>query len=379
MYLNQIPYGGTAWGIEAAAQTYFSKSGKDLNLAEAAFLAGLPAAPTKYSPLSEGKNYKIRQAEVLIKMKQEGLISEEEYQEAVNFPLNLTQPRTPIAAPHFVMYVRQLLNKFYGTKLTETGGLRVFTTLDLSLNEKIQEIVSQEIANLKQLNVNNGAVLVTNPKNGEILSMVGSADYFDTFNDGNVNVTLALRQPGSSIKVVNYAAALQNGFTAASIIADTPVIFRTDGQLPYKPVNYDGKYHGSVSLRTALASSYNIPAVKVLNAIGIEKMIETGKKMGIDSWDDKSRFGLSLTLGGGEVTMLDLAEVYGTLSNYGEKYELTPFIKITDYKGKNIPLPKRNNKIRAIPEGVAFIISSILSDNRSRTPAFGSNSALYIP
>ena len=380
MYLNQVPYGGTAWGIEAAAKTYFNKKTSELNLAEAAFLAGLPAAPTKYQPFGNPeKIYKKRQEEVLKRMLKESFINNKEYSEAIAFPLNITEPRIPIAAPHFVMYTKELLNKYYGPRLIEQGGLRIYTTLDLILQEEVQKIVYEAVEQLKELKVANGAALVTNPINGEILAMVGSADYYDRENDGNVNVTQSRRQPGSAIKVVNYATALQNGFTAATIINDSPVSFHIAGQPEYRPVNYDGKFHGRVTMRTALGSSYNVPAVKVLNSYGVDRMIETGKKMGIDSWDEKGRFGLSLTLGGGEVTMMDMAEVYGTLAYGGIRQNLTPLVKITDYNGKNIPIPKMGKIIRAIPETVAFILTSILTDNDARTPAFGSNSLLNIP
>lgn len=378
MYLNQVPYGGTAWGIEAAAQTYFGKKTSELNLLEAAFLAGLPASPSRYSPFSSQiYDYKNRMNDVLKRMLSEKYITEEDYNNSQSFALAIKEPRIPIAAPHFVMHVRDILNKYYGRRLTETGGLRVITSLDLSLQDKVQKIVSDEIENLSPLHVTNGAALVTNPKNGEILAMVGSADYFDRDNEGNVNVTLSLRAPGSAIKVVNFAAALQGGFSAATQINDSAVTYNYEGEV-YRPVNYDGKFHGQVTLRRALGSSYNIPAVKILDKIGVPKMIETGKKMGIDSWDNEERYGLSLTLGGGEVTMYDMAEVYGTLANGGKHNNLAAIISISDHSGKKLPIPKEK-PIKAIPETVAFILSNILADNEARTPAFGSNSVLYIP
>lgn len=379
MYLNQVPYGGTAWGIEAAAETYFGKKTAELTLSEAAFLAGLPAAPSKYSPFSNPQiNPESRKDDVLNRMLVEKLISRETYDNAVKERLTIKEPRIAIAAPHFVMYTREFLNKYYGVRLTETGGLRVVTTLDLNLQEFTQRIISEEIEKLKPLHVTNGAALITNPNNGEILTMVGSKDYFDTDGEGNVNVSQSERSPGSSIKVVNYAVALQNGYTAASVINDGPVSFPLAGQAAYRPVNYDGRFHGAVTLRTALGSSYNVPAVKVLNTIGVDKMIDTGKKMGIDTWHDRNEYGLSLTLGGGSVTMTDMAEVYGTLANGGKRYNLTPFISITDHNGKALPLPN-NKSVQAIPETVAFILSDILADNEARKPAFGSNSALNIP
>ena len=379
MYLNQVPYGGTAWGIEAAAQTYFGKKTSDLTIGEAAFLAGLPAAPSKYSPFANPEiNSESRKTEVLKRMLGEKLITDEEFDLAINEKLRIATPRTPIAAPHFVMYTREILNKYYGRRQTESGGLRVVTTLDLRLQEYAERSVAAEIEKLKPLQVTNGAALVTNPKNGEIYAMVGSADYFDLDRDGNVNVTSSERSPGSSIKVVNYAVALQNGYTAASIINDSPVSYEVPGQAAYRPVNYDGKTHGAVTLRTALGSSYNIPAVKVLNTVGIDKMIDLGKKMGIDSWRDRDKYGLSLTLGGGSVAMTDMAEVYGTLANNGKRHNLTPLISVTDQNGKVLPTNNKSS-VQVIPETVAFILSDILSDNEARRPAFGNSSALNIP
>ena len=380
MYLNQVPYGGTAWGIEAASQTYFGKSVRDLTLSEAALLSGLPASPSLYSPFGARPEYaKQRQVEVLKRMRENGFISLQDMEKATNESFNYRNPRTAITAPHFVMYVKSWLEKYYGTRLVEQGGLRITTSLDLDIQEQAQKTVSKNLELLRQLYVSNGAVLVTNPKTGEILAMVGSKDYFDLENDGNVNVTMSLRQPGSSIKVVNYAKALDLEYTPATILDDSPVTYNIPGQLSYTPVNYDGKYHGKVTLRTALASSYNIPAVKVLATIGIKRMIDLGRIMGITSWTDENRFGLSLTLGGGEVTMWDMAKVYGTLANSGKRTELKPVLKITDYNNQPLPLPPQFDSIQAVPEGVAFILSSILSDNSARTPAFGPNSALVIP
>lgn len=380
MYLNQVPYGGTAWGIEAAAETYFGKSVGKLDLAEAAFIAGLPAAPTRFSPYGTHPQLaKTRQEEVLNRMVTVGFIKKEEAEAAKKEQLNIKRPTIPIAAPHFVMYVKDLLEQQYGTKLVERGGLRVTTSLDLNIQEMAQRIVSTQIESLKRLNVGNGAALVTNPNTGEILAMVGSQDYFDRENDGNVNLTTSLRQPGSSIKVVNYAAALSLGFTSASIIDDSPITYKLAGAPSYTPVNYDGNFHGNVPLRVALASSYNVPAVKVLATIGVSKMIEQGKLMGIQSWNDKGRFGLSLTLGGGEVTMLDMSKVYGALAAGGISRNISPIIKITNWKGETLPLPIQKKEIKATTPEIAFILSNILSDNSARAPAFGANSSLVIP
>lgn len=380
MYLNQVPYGGTAWGIEAAAETYFGKNVKDLNLGEAAFLAGLPASPTQFSPYGSRPELAIvRQKEVLKRMADLGYISKEEEKEAKEKTIDVRKPVIPISAPHFVMYVKEILEQQYGTNLVEHGGLRIVTSLDLDIQEMAQRTVTTQIGSLRSLGVGNGAALITNPDTGEILAMVGSSDYFDKEREGNVNLTTSLRQPGSSIKVVNYAAALSFGFTSASILDDSPVSFNSPGGKPYAPVNYDGKYHGKIPLRVALASSYNIPAVRVLSTIGIAKMIEQGKLMGIESWTDEERYGLSLTLGGAEVTMVDMARVYGVLAANGVKHNLSPILKITDWKGESLPIPLKKEDVQAVSPEIAFILSDILSDNSARAPAFGPNSSLVIP
>lgn len=381
MYLNQVPYGGTAWGIEAASQTYFHKSVKNLSLAEAALLAGLPAAPSEYSPFgSHPEKAIVRQKEVLTRMVEDGYITQNQMQEALRIELQFATPRVGIRAPHFVMYIKDLLEKTYGPRLVERGGLRVTTSLDLSLQERVETIVKAHIDKLTNLQVGNGAALVTNPKTGDILAMVGSRDYFDTTRDGNVNVTTALRQPGSSIKVVTYTAALENAMTAATIINDAPIVYKTAGSPSYAPVNYDGKFHGPVPLRYALANSYNVPAVKTLASVGLPTMMEKALAMGIDTWSaDPSRYGLSLTLGGGEVTMLEMARVYGSLANQGKRQELRPILEITDYTGKILERHEPKNPIDAVKPDVAWIISNILSDNNARTQAFGPNSALVIP
>lgn len=380
MYLNQVPYGGTSWGIETAARTYFGKSIKNVSLAEAALLAGLPAAPTEYSPFgSQPDKAYFRQREVLRRMVEDRYITQKEAEDALKQILIFAAPRTAIRAPHFVMYVKNILEKKYGPRLVERGGLRIVTSLDLGLQEKVADIVTSQLKNLKSLNVSNAAVILTNPKTGEILTMVGSRDYFDLPAQGNVNVTTALRQPGSSIKVVTYTYALESGlYTPASLIEDAPVIYRTPGSAVYAPVNYDGRFHGWVPLRYALGNSYNIPAVKILDKIQVQNMISMGTRMGIESWADSSRFGLSLTLGAGEVTLLDLARVYGTLANSGKLTQLNPILEVTTYTGQILEHAQINSSLVIKPE-VAWIMSNILSDNAARTSAFGPNSTLVIP
>lgn len=380
MYVNQVPYGGTAWGVEAASQTYFGKSVTQITLAEAALLAGLPAAPTEYSPFGSHPEKAIaRQREVLRRMAETHVITSEEEKVAVNQPIRFTRQRSSIRAPHFVMYVKDLLEKKYGSRLVEQGGLQITTTLDINLQERIEDIVKSNLESLKTLHVGNGAALVTDPKTGEILAMVGSKNYFDVNGEGNVNVTTSFRQPGSTVKVITYASALENGFTAATILDDSPVAFANPGGSSYVPVNYDGKFHGAVPLRLALGNSYNIPAVKTLAAIGVDTMLQKARRMGIESWNDDRRFGLSLTLGGGEVTMLEMAKVFGTLANSGRSTDLVPIREITDYTGRIIERNESKKGIQAVTPEVAWILSDMLSDNNARMTAFGTNSNLVIP
>lgn len=378
MYLNEVSYGGAAYGIQEAAKQYFGKDVSQLNLAEAAFLAGLPKSPTYYSPFGQNPDLAFeRQREVLKLMRINRYITDAQEQEALNERLTFVPNRTEIKAPHFVMYVRQLLVDKYGEDMVEKGGLEVTTSLDLSTQKMAEEVVGSEVDKLRGLNVGNGAALVINPQTGEILAMVGSKDYFDVANDGNVNVTLRLRQPGSSIKVVNYAYALAHGYTPASIIDDSPITYVTPGSPPYSPVNYDGKFRGNISLRSALAQSRNIPAVKVLASYGVSKMVEQGRSMGITSWDDPSNFGLSLTLGGGAVKMIDLARVFATVANSGKRPELMPILQVKDYKGR--VLEKNSPQTEQIVDPrVAFLLTDILKDNYARAPEFGLNSYLVV-
>ena len=306
------------------------------------------------------------------------------------------------------MYVRELLAQKYGPDFLEQGGLDVITSLDLTLQTQVQKIVTDETARVAYLRVGNGAALVTNPQTGEILAMVGSRDYFDLKKDGNVNVTRMPRQPGSSIKPINYALAFMRGFTPSSIIDDSPITYRSPGQPPYSPVNYDRRYHGRMTLRSALANSYNIPAVKLLSSNGISSMIDLARNMGISTWEDSSRFGLSLTLGGGEVTMYDMAISYGTFATGGLRTKLQPILAVYDSQGNLLeefrcpqaerfvtPSPKPPLSIlgpaspptevtscpqeRVMDPKIAYLISDILSDNAARTPVFGPRSDLFIP
>lgn len=385
MYLNQVPYGGATYGIEEAAWRYFNKPAKDLILAEGALLAGLPAAPSIYSPF--GSNPELadaRQQEVLRRMVEDGYITEAAKQAVQNQSLNFRMDAIDIEAPHFVMYVKKLLAEQFSEEALNTGGLEVRTTLDLDLQDKTQQIVTDEINALARLRVHNGAALVTNPQTGEILSMVGSKNYFDFEHDGQVNVTLRPRQPGSSIKPLTYAIAFEQGQTPSTMIEDTRITYHIVGSRPYSPQNYDGKYHGKVTIRQALASSYNIPAVKTLASVGINNMLDKADQVGISTWQDRRRFGLSLTLGGGEVIMTEMAELYGTFANAGYTVELNPILEVRNYKGEILYRNEcilENTCVRSknFSPKTAYQITSILSDNRARTQAFGPRSVLYIP
>jgi len=402
MYLNQVSYGGTAWGVEAAAQMYFGKPVKNLSLAECALLAGLPAAPTYYSPFGAHPELaKTRQAEVLRRMTEDGYIPSSQAKKAKDNQIVFQRQATNIKAPHFVMYVKDQLVKKYGEKLVEQGGLKVTTTLDLDLQNFSQDTVASEVADLKDLNVGNGAVLVTRPPTGEILAMVGSKDYFATDEDGNVNVTTSLRQPGSSIKPINYAVGLSSGkITPASLFLDIPTCFQIVGQPLYCPQDYDGKFHGPVQMRFALGNSYNIPAVKMLDLNGVDSMIATASAMGITTFKDPSKYGLSLTLGGGEVMMTDMAVAFGVFANTGIKKDLVSILKVQDNQGKVLEeykqgfssnkdpnLQKELTKLsspsvlqidgpRVLSAEVSFLISHILLDQNARSAAFGES---YLP
>lgn len=380
MYFNQVPYGGTAWGVEAASEVYFGKHVKNLTLGESAFLAGITQAPSTYSPYAADESlWKRRQKDVLSRMVALNYISQKQADAAAKEKLQFERPEIPLRAPHFVMYIKNLLIRQHGLAAVEKGGLTVITSLDLKKQEMAQKIVADEVAKASFLNLSNGAALITNPKNGDILAMVGSRD-FSRSKDGNVNVTTALRQPGSTVKVITYSAALMQGVTAATVLDDTPTTFAGGNGAPsYTPVNYDGRYFGKVSLRFALANSLNVTAVKTLQKVGVSDMVSLARDMGITSWDNPERYGLAVTLGGAEATMLDMATVFGTLSNGGNRVDLNPILSITDYRGNVLEVKKETNKTRVLKEGVAFIITDILSDNRARSAAFGPNSQLVIP
>ena len=377
MYLNQVPYGGSAYGIEEASKVYFGKTAQELTLGEAALLAGLPKAPSIYSPFIDPDLAKRRRDQVLQEMYAQEYISKKQFENAIREELNVLPPTTNIRAPHFVMYTRTSLENEFGTKKVEESGFNIVTSLDLDIQTKAEEILQEELVKLAPLNASNGGVIVMDPNTGQILAMVGSVDYFGE-KYGAFNVTTAQRQPGSTLKPMLYAMALENGYTTATPIDDSPIVFNIAGAEPYQPVNYDRRYHGRIPIRYALGNSYNIPAIKVLNTLGVQPFVDFAKTMGIDTWEDSSRFGLSVALGGGEVTLVDLTQVFSVFANGGYRVEPTPFVEIKDSREKEVT-HIRSNKTKVLDEGVAFIISDILSDNAARQQAFGVNNPLYIP
>lgn len=377
MYLNQVPYGGSVYGIQEASRTIFNKDAQALTLSEAALLAGLPQAPTTYSPFTNLKGAIQRRNQVLTAMREQGYITENEFSKAASDKVKIASNAIPIEAPHFVFFVRNFLQQDFEVNELYQGGLKVQTTLDLDIQKAAEKILQEELAKVQYLNVTNGAVLVTRPSTGEILAMVGSANFFDG-KSGEFNVITGLRQPGSSIKPIVYLRGMEQGLTAASIIDDSPTIFQIGTTEVYRPVNYDGRFHGRVTARFALANSYNIPAVKVISKIGVADFIDFAKDAGIDTWESPDNYGLSLALGGGDVTMVDMAEAYSTLANGGYRTNLNPIQTITYKDGDAIRVDEPESE-HVVDESYAYIISDILSDNQARLQAFGPGSALEVP
>lgn len=397
LYLNVAPYGGPNVGVETAAEGYFGKKASELNLVECAILAGLPQSPSYYSPFSSNPKAYVKRAEaVLRRMREDGYITTKQEQDALKQLPNvkfLARNQT-IKAPHFAFYVKDLLVKKFGESMVENGGLQVTTTLDYKLQNKAEDIVREEVNNARTLRVGNGASIVIDPTSGEILSMVGSRDFFATdttdYNGKKVSfegmfnvITQGKRQPGSAIKPVMYATALQRGYTAASLIMDTKTVFPDQGGKDYTPVNYDDKYHGPVQVRFALGSSLNVPAVKMLAQVGIKNMLTNAYNMGISTLiptdENISRFGLSITLGGGDVIPFEFANAFSAFANGGNKVDSVAILKVTDRDGKMLYEHKNTSgKKQVLDSGIAFIISHILLDNNARLLTFGPNSYLNI-
>lgn len=384
MYFNEIPYGSTAYGIEAAAQTYFSKSAKDLTLAETAILTALPKAPTYYSPYGSHRDELFARAKyVLEQMVKEKYISKETARQTDVEAVKFKPKKESIIAPHFVFYVKELLTEKYGEKMVEQGGLKIITTLDLYKQKKAEEAINAWAKrNLDSYNASNAALVALDPKTGEILAMVGSKDYYNEEIDGNVNVTIRQRQPGSSFKPIVYTAAFKKGYTPETILYDVETVFATaytsKTEKVYKPRNYDLTEHGPVSMRQALAGSLNIPAVKTLYLTGIDNVLDLAEELGYSTFKDRSRFGLSLVLGGGEVTLLEHAHAFGAFAREGKLAALQSVIKIEDRDGKVIEEFKKPKIKEVIQPKIARLTNSILSDNESRAFIFGSKSYLQL-
>jgi 1A family penicillin-binding protein len=389
LYLNESYYGNLAYGIEAAAETYFAKHATELDLAECSLLAGLPQSPVRYNPLENPAEAKARQQVVLGLMVKHGYITAAGADRALREELGFASAPFPIEAPHFVMYVRGQLERELGLEAIYTRGLQVYTTLDLDANRAVERAMRfrlEQLADTRQgepaRNVHNAAVVAIDPLSGEVLAMVGSPDYFDPSIDGAVNATMAARQPGSSIKPITYAAAMDpsrpNPLTTASMIVDVRTAFVTREGTPYVPLNYDYRWHGPVLLREALASSNNLAAVKVLDYVGVDTMISQARAMGITTFDEAGRFGLALTLGGGEVRLLELTAAYGAFANGGNRVEPVTILRIEDSRGRTIVSPRSGIGGRVMDERVAYLITDILSDNTARMSAFGEGSPLHL-
>ncbi|MEI6581226.1 MAG: PBP1A family penicillin-binding protein [bacterium] len=392
-YLNEAPYGGSVYGIQEAAKTYFNKNSQDLDLAEAAYLASIPQSPTSLSPYGKNKNkLDDRKNLVLSKMLENKFITQEEHDKAKKEVVAFQPQATMgIRAPHFVFFIKEYLEQKYGVDAVENGGLKVTTTLDYNLEQKGEEIVKAgALQNEKDWNGSNAGLVAIDPKTGQILTMVGSRDYFDKGIDGNFNIATATRQPGSSFKPFIYATAFNKGFTPDTVLFDLPTEFQTTCNaygkaLPgknqsdcYMPENYDGKNRGPMKLRDALAQSINIPAVKLLYLVGLKDAFKTAQDMGITTLTNPDQYGLTLVIGGGEVSLLDMASAYGTFANNGIKNKYTGILKVEDASGKILEEFNQNERV-AIPKNTALTISNVLSDNVARIPTFGAQSVLEIP
>ncbi|HEY4500562.1 MAG TPA: transglycosylase domain-containing protein [Candidatus Paceibacterota bacterium] len=395
IYLNENPYGGNMYGIAEASEQFFGKEPKDVTLAEAAYLAAIPQATTYYSPYGAHiKELENRKKLVLEKMLKNNFITKVEYEKALKEKVLLQpQERFGIRAPHFVFFVKDYLEKIIGKDSFDSGGYRVITTLDTNLQEQAEELIKKTaLVNKENFNAENAALIALDPKTGDILSMVGSRDYFDTEIDGQFNVATANnRQPGSTMKPIIYSSAFMKGYTPETIVFDLPTSFSTecdlegkplsakvDPKICYMPQNYDEKFRGPISFRNALAQSINVASIKVLYLSGIRDSLILAKDMGITSLTNADQCGLTLVLGGGEISLLEMTSAYGTFANDGTHVAYHSVLQIFDSKGNEIKLPTTNQN-QVMPANVAETISSILSDNTARTPAYGPNSVLYFP
>ena len=376
MYLNAIPYGSRAYGIEAAAQTFFGTSAQNVSLAQAATLAALPQAPSYYSPHgSHFEDLKARQEFILDRMTSLGMITKEEADRAKQEELNFQPAHESIQAPHFVFYVKQLLDEEYGERVVDEGGLKVITTLDLRMQIIAEETLKEAQDNLKSRGASNAALVAINPKNGDILSMSGSVDYFNQEIDGNVNVAIRHRSPGSSIKPFIYGAAFEKGFTPDTVLVDA----ETDFGKGYIPKNYNLSERGPVTMRFALSNSLNIPAVKTLYLVGVSDAAKFAQRMGMETLNDPDRYGLSLVLGGGEVRLVDIASAYGVYAAEGTRYPHRAILKVED--GGEVLYDVTDEQpqgSQALEPQIARLLTDVISDNAARTPTFGARSPLQL-
>ncbi len=389
LYLNQTYYGNLAYGIEAAARSYFGKRAAELDLAECAMLAGLPQAPALFSPLIDPVASKNKQALVLDLMVKEGTITAGEAERAKEEPLLYATTPFPIEAPHFVSWVWSRLEAQLGTDVMRAGGLVVTTTLDLDLQQAGESILRRHLDRLQRAtaevptrNIHNGGLVALEPQTGQVLAMVGSPDYFDASIAGAVNAALAPRQPGSALKPFTYALAFSQPepWTPATVLLDVRTAFPTAEGDPYVPLNYDRTFHGPVPIREALASSYNVPAVKALQHVGLDSLIKLMRDLGITTFEEADRFGLALTLGGGEVRLLDLTAAYGALAKGGQRVEPALFLAIEGPAGQHYGTygAKSSLSPQVIDPRAAWLVSDILSDDMARAPSFGRGSVLRL-
>lgn len=378
MYFNEIPYGSNAYGVEAASLKYFGKPAKEINLSESAILAALVQSPSRYSPYGPNKDILLsRQHYVLDLMVNQDMISEEEAQAAKDIKLVFKTPTDNIIAPHFVMRVKEILAEKYGEKAIEQDGFKIYTTLDSYKQNIAEEVLNKKaLDNERKFNATNAAMVSIDPKTGQILAMVGSRDYFDNSIDGQVNVALQPRQPGSSLKPIVFAAAFEKGYTPNTVLYDVVTNFSNSGT-PYEPRNYNGQEYGPVSMKKALAGSLNIPAVKTLYLTGVDRVAALAKKLGYTTLGDTDRFGLSLVLGGGEVKLLEHTNAYGAFAREGLINEPSYILKVEDRNGKILEEFK-NTETRVFDSNIARLINFVLSDNNERSYIFGASNFLTL-
>lgn len=378
MYFNEIPYGSNAYGVEAASLKYFDKHVQDITLSEAAILAAMVQSPSRYSPFGPNKDILIsRQHYVLDLMVEQDMVSRDEAEKAKEAKLVFKNPSDNIIAPHFVLHIKEMLAEKYGEKTVEQGGLKIITTLDTYKQEIAEEVIKKKAEdNEKRFNATNAALVSIDPKTGQVLAMVGSRDYFDEAVDGQVNVALKARQPGSSLKPIVYAAAFTKGYTPNTILYDVVTNFAASGKA-FEPRNYNGKEYGPVTMKKALAGSLNVPAVKTLYLAGLDHTLEITKKLGYTTLNDKDRFGLSLVLGGGEVTLLEHTNAYSAFARDGIMQDPSFILKVEDRDGKVLEEYKDSER-RVFEPNIAREINSILSDNGERAYIFGGSNFLTL-